>query len=37
MSDSDWLLANTTLPPLLGSVGVGLLRGDSAFDCNPGK
>lgn len=30
-----WIFINTTAPPLLGSVGARLLRGDSAFDCLP--
>lgn len=28
-----WIFVDTTFPPLLGSVGSRLLRGDSAFDC----
>lgn len=32
-----WIFVDTTFPVLLGSVGVRLLRGDSAFDCFPGK
>jgi uncharacterized membrane protein YidH (DUF202 family) len=30
-----WIFVDTTFPILLGSVGVRLLRGDSAFDCFP--
>ena len=32
-----WIFVDTTLPVLFGSVGVRLLRSDSAFDCTPGK
>lgn len=30
-----WIFVDTTFPPLVGSVGFRLLRGDSAFDCFP--
>ena len=30
-----WIFIDTTVPPLLGSVGIRLLRQDSAFDCRP--
>ena len=30
-----WIFIDTTVPPLLGSVGTRLLRGDSSFDCFP--
>ena len=32
-----WVFIDTTLPFLLASTGIRLLRGDSAFDCRPGK
>ena len=32
-----WVFIDTTLPFLLASTGIRLLRGDPAFDCTPGK